>query len=509
MKHLFTLLFLVPALCVQAQTVKIGETTHSTIQEAINAASNNDVINITGGHTETLNFNSLAIENITLRGTNPDVDYIQAQTDVASDTNLRVITVYRPGNGLQNIFIENLGIKNGNTTKESNTSTQKTGGAILVEKLPGKLTLNNCKIHNNKSGDGVVQSYGSNIDIVESVFENNVSDGSGGAIKMVTKFTSNSTLTVDKSLFYNNTAQNGGAISLDGNITAELEINAIIQNSTFYKNTAKGTVGGGAIWSKAALSSNISLTLIHNTFYENRWITTAGVQKDDNNALAFTGANDNSTGEKGVTSFNLYNSIIVTGEGGEGTSNKRVFQSGNHVSFSNSTVMNNIIGNITSGTTSLIQGSPHNIKMKTGLQAGFSASLSLSNNVLALSSNGLAVDFCTNNVSNNVTPPTVDQRGYTRDATPDAGAYEYGASLGLFDFKDSLPFSVYPNPASQFIHIDADVEVKSVKIYSLLGALEKSIQGTNTVDISNLNKGVHLLVVESDGKQSAKQLIIE
>jgi predicted outer membrane repeat protein len=502
MKYLFTLLFLVPALWVQAQTVKIGETNYDTIQEAINVASNNDVINITGEHTETLNFNSLAIENITLRGTNPDVDYIQAQTDVAPNTNLRVITVYRPANGLQNIFIENLGIKNGDTTG-GQSSTQLSGGAILVEKLPGKLTLNNCKIHNNKSGDGVVQSNGSNIDIVESVFENNVSDGSGGAIKMVTKFTSNSTLTVDKSLFYNNTAQNGGAIFLDGNLKKEVEINATIQNSTFYKNTANGTVGGGAIWSKVADTSNISLTLIHNTIYENRWITTAGTQKDDNNALAFTGS------EGGVTSFNLYNSIIVTGEGGEGTSNKRVFQSGDFVSFSNSTVKNNIIGIITSGTSSLIQGDPHNIKMKTGLQAGFSASLSLSNNVLALSSNGLAVDFCTIDVSNNVTPPTVDQRGYTRDATPDAGAYEYGASLGLFDFKDSLPFSVYPNPASQFIHIDADVEVKSVKIYSLLGALEKSIQGTNTVDISNLNRGVHLLVVESDGKQSAKQLIIE
>jgi predicted outer membrane repeat protein len=505
MKHLFTLLFLVPALWVQAQTVKIGETNYDTIQEAINAASNNDVINITGGHTETLNFNSLAIENITLRGTNPDVDYIQAQTDVASDTNLRVISVYRPGNGLQNIFIENLGIKNGNTTKESNTSTQKTGGAILVEELPGKLTLNNCKIHNNKSGDGVVQSIGSNIDIVESVFENNVSDGSGGAIKMVTKFT-NSTLTVDKSLFYNNTAENGGAISLDGSVTSEVEINATIQNSTFYKNTALlGSVGGGGIWTKASTSNNVSLSLLHTTMYENRWKAKNNngelIEKDDKNAIAFDAS--------GVTSFNLYNSIIVTGEGVSTSSNKKVFKSGSNVSFSNSTVKNNIIGFITPDTSALIQGTPHNIKMKTGLQAGFSASLSLSNNVLALSSNGLAVDFCTNDVSNYVTPPTVDQRGYTRDATPDAGAYEYGASLGLFDFKDSLPFSVYPNPASQFIHIDADVEVKSVKIYSLLGALEKSIQGTNTVDISNLNRGVHLLVVESDGKQSAKQLIIE
>ena len=505
MKHLFTLLFLVPALWVQAQTVSIeGGDTYTTIQEAINAASNNAVINITGGHTETLNFNSLAIENITLRGTNPDVDYIQAQTD-ASNTNLRVITVYRPANGLQNIFIENLGIKNGDTTG-GGSDTQLSGGAILVEKLPGKLTLNNCKIHNNKSGDGVVQSYGSNIDIVESVFENNVSDGSGGAIKMVTKFASNSTLTVDKSLFHNNTAQNGGAIFLDGTVDSNVEINATIQNSTFYKNTALlGSVGGGGIWSKAATSNNVSLTLLHTTMYENRWKANnnAGelIEKDDKNAIAFDAG--------GVTSFNLYNSIIVTGEGVSTSSNKRVFKSGNDVSFSNSTVKNNIIGNITSATSDLIQGTPHNIKMKTGLQAGFSASVSLSNNVLALSSNGLAVDFCTNDVSNNVTPPTVDQRGYTRDATPDAGAYEYGASLGLFDFKDSLPFSVYPNPASQFIHIDTDVKVESVKIYSLLGALEKSVQAKNTVDISNLNRGVHLLVVESDGKQSAKQLIIE
>lgn len=81
--------------------------------------------------------------------------------------------------------------------------------------------------------------------------------------------------------------------------------------------------------------------------------------------------------------------------------------------------------------------------------------------------------------------------------------------LAISKKNDSFPISIYPNPASNFIYLDADFMMKSVKIYSLLGALEKSIQGTNTVDISNLNKGVHLLVVESDGKHSAKQLIIE
>ena len=513
MKHLFTLLFLVPALWVQAQTVSIeGGNSYNTIQEAINAAQAGDVINITGVHQIGA---ALSIPNnfdgaITLRGSDPSTDRLEGvafdQTNedgsVTTGVRNRLVVLYQPTSQNVDLSIENLTLKNGNATGQGETR----GGAVYVnQNYDGSLSITDCVIDGNQGNEGgAIASLGCDVSITDTTIKNSVGTNGGGMI-----FTNNGNnpdmvVNISRSLITANTANNGGRVYVNGN-NGSSAIALNIENTTITANSAgSGTsgAGGGAIWTKVANgSSNVNLKLVHVTIDNNSHSSAT------KNGLAFAGGGTNP-----FTKVEIYNSIIVNG-------NDLAQKAINWAKAKPLNIVNSILGGSNGAGTAvggasandfLNNASLNNNAGKKATYTGIATALSSeggSTQVLALGSSANSVNYCT--AATGITLPTVDQRGYNRDATPDAGAFEFGGTLGIFDFKDSLPFSVYPNPASQFIHIDADVEVKSVKIYSLLGALEKSIQGTNTVDISNLNKGVHLLVVESDGKQSAKQLIIE
>ncbi len=502
MKHLFTLIFLASTLCLQAQTVSIGGTSYNTIQEAIDAALDNDVIDVAGVHTESIDIS----KSITLRGTDPTTDIIQLADQPLNDgAGSSVVNIVRSNvNDDLTILVENLGIRHGNAPSSQN------GGGLNIDKITGLLTLKNLIIENNftaKNGGGL-SIVGSNVNVVNCTIRNNSSTLDGGGIITTPNNAAgvNNTVNIEQSLLDSNTGRNGGGVFINGNkdFGDQYTIDFNVVNSTISNNTTtsgSSGAGGGAIWCKVAQLvggttgvGNINLKFVHTTMYNN--LHASAVK----NGISFSGPS-------GVTTnFSLYNSILVTAD--------VVSQKAINFNNSNTTnVVNCILGGLEGASPFLDiidNTTNNNLKGKTATFAGIATALSSeggSTQVLALGSSANAVDHCT--AATGITLPTVDQRGYNRDATPDAGAFEFGGTLGFFGFKDSLPFSVYPNPASQFIHIDADVEVRSVKIYSLLGALEKSIHGTNTVDISNLNKGVHLLVVESDGKQSAKQLIIE
>ncbi|WP_294243562.1 T9SS type A sorting domain-containing protein [uncultured Chryseobacterium sp.] len=68
--------------------------------------------------------------------------------------------------------------------------------------------------------------------------------------------------------------------------------------------------------------------------------------------------------------------------------------------------------------------------------------------------------------------------------------------------------SIYPNPASDFIIIDAKKETE-VKIYSISGALVKQGKTVNhKMDISDLQKGNYIVKTHSEGEQQNLKLII-
>ena len=77
--------------------------------------------------------------------------------------------------------------------------------------------------------------------------------------------------------------------------------------------------------------------------------------------------------------------------------------------------------------------------------------------------------------------------------------------LGL----DDLSFSdimIYPNPTTDNIYVEGAQNIKSIKVYSILGSLEKEVFNTNQVDISDLSTGIHLIKVDN-GTVFTKKII--
>ncbi len=67
--------------------------------------------------------------------------------------------------------------------------------------------------------------------------------------------------------------------------------------------------------------------------------------------------------------------------------------------------------------------------------------------------------------------------------------------------------SIYPNPASNFIIINSVEDIKG-SIFSVSGKLIKTISNTNNnIDISDLNKGVYIINIQSKGKIYTQKFI--
>jgi hypothetical protein len=81
-----------------------------------------------------------------------------------------------------------------------------------------------------------------------------------------------------------------------------------------------------------------------------------------------------------------------------------------------------------------------------------------------------------------------------------------GVELGL----EGLSFSdlkIFPNPATNIIFVDRVQNIKSIKVYSILGSLEKEVFNTNQVDIYELSTGIHLIKVDNGIHIISKQII--
>ena len=76
------------------------------------------------------------------------------------------------------------------------------------------------------------------------------------------------------------------------------------------------------------------------------------------------------------------------------------------------------------------------------------------------------------------------------------------------DGQNQLDISIYPNPTSDIVNVDGNYSQLKVVMYDILGkqVMNKSI--TNSIDISQLKKGVYILQL-SDGAKLTTQRIIK
>jgi hypothetical protein len=502
MKHKITLLLVaVFTTVVSAQTVSISGTSYNTITEAITAASNGDIIDITGVHTESIDVS----KSITLRGTNPSTDIIQASAEALTDgQGSNVINIIRADDAdVLTVSVENLGIRHGNASSAQN------GGGINVDKVTGLLSLNNLIIEDNftsKNGGGI-SIAGSNVNVINCTIRNNSSSLDGGGIIATPNNGAaiNNTVNIKQSLVNSNIGRNGGGVYINGNIQYgdQYTIDFNIENSTISNNdttSGAGGAGGGAIWCKvaqlvggAAGLGNINLKLVHATLYNN--LHASAVK----NGLRFTGPS-------GVTTnFSMYNSIVVTAD----DASQKV------INFANAkltNMVNSILGGLEEAASSLAiidDAAKNNKKGKTATFAGLTNALSDDGGktqVLAIDESSNSNDYCT--AETGITLPNIDQRGATREGTPDAGAYEFGGVLALNDFNMNSEIKLYPNPAKELVHIKGVDQISKVKIYSIMGVLQKTTYGKDYLDISDLSSGVYLFVIENSTSLITKRLVV-
>jgi hypothetical protein len=76
------------------------------------------------------------------------------------------------------------------------------------------------------------------------------------------------------------------------------------------------------------------------------------------------------------------------------------------------------------------------------------------------------------------------------------------------DDQNQLDISIYPNPSSDMVYTDGNHSQLKLVMYDILGkqVMNKSI--TNSIDISQLEKGVYILQL-SDGAKLTTQRIIK
>ncbi|PQJ75735.1 T9SS type A sorting domain-containing protein [Polaribacter gangjinensis] len=458
-----------------SQTVNIagnpyGGNPYATIADAISASNDGDVILISGIHTESITI----AKSITLKGSNPLTDIIQANAAPNTATT-RVVTL---SSGSYNITIENLGIRHGNADSSNN------GGGIFGDKVTGLITLNNLIINNNKTArnGGGLSFDGSNVNITDCTISNNTATLEGGGIMASpnTAAAINCNVNIKQSLINANTGRNGGGMWINGNNSASYKIDVIIENSTISNNittSASSGLGGGAIYTTSPTGGGVTLSFIHVTTYNNSHaaLTKSGLQ--------FAGTNP--------TLFSIYNSIIVN----TGDITRKSLNLAN-VTISNS--INTIFGGLEGVVPAIITDSGNNnLTGQTATQAGISGGL-IDNGgktqVLTMDKDIAFKNYCS--VSLPISISNIDQRGFLRDATPDAGAFEYyniwnGTNNDFTDannWSDGNPVSggLVHIKSSAFMPTAATIDVSNIVMDSGTSFITTSTYAGNLVYNRNL-----------------------
>jgi len=77
------------------------------------------------------------------------------------------------------------------------------------------------------------------------------------------------------------------------------------------------------------------------------------------------------------------------------------------------------------------------------------------------------------------------------------------------DVFDSSSIGLYPNPASNFITLSANIDIESVEVYNVIGkrVLSTSNVSDNKIDISTLSNGVYILKASSGTHVVSKKFV--
>lgn len=255
MKKIFSLLIL-PILILQAETFNVSTT--EEFRTALSDAAQNgedDTIILADGTYKTTDDGEGTFEyldnevyDLTIKGS--------SAKNVILDGNEEDRIFRHTSIDKANLYLEKLTFKNGGYEN----STDLKGGGFLV--VNAAVTINDCIFTNNQAyigGGFAMGDTSNNLNITNTVFENNVAGSGGGGSFCNYEYYSNDYKTIIKdSKFSNNISFGGG-----GGFTSKY---VTIKNSIFYKNKAVHGHGGGFFTEYAEVSDcNFTENSAHET----------------------------------------------------------------------------------------------------------------------------------------------------------------------------------------------------------------------------------------------------
>ncbi len=390
----------------------------------------------------------------------------------------------------------NLGITiNYNNCVFNNNEASYNGGAVAAE-FQSTGNLKNCTFNDNKSQfGGAVSMYdGALVTIEEGIFNDNIAEpavngtgGLGGAIANL----SPSLLRVIKSDFTGNSALHGGAIHSENNSEGNI---VEVTGSTLLSNGASA-IGGGI----NTLNSMVSIT--NCLIAKNTGVVTGG-------AAAFR-----TNGLDGKTT--IINSTIAenTSNAADGVALIVNLNENLELVLQNTILDNtdqNFINQAVSGTLGIVSSLGGNLSSDASLTDDLQGMNDI-HSVAPQFVDAAAGDYhltsaspCINQGILNGAPAT-DIEGKPRINNPEMGAYEFdGVLSSTAAALDPLQFSVFPNPAEEFVYFSLPSDWVGEVLVQLTDAkgaiLQKSIQNIrseSTLNVSELPTGIYYLHLTS------------
>lgn len=86
----------------------------------------------------------------------------------------------------------------------------------------------------------------------------------------------------------------------------------------------------------------------------------------------------------------------------------------------------------------------------------------------------------------------------------------YNLAVSIPDFKKAESVTIFPNPAYTRINITGIKDKSTIRLYDSFGKLilEKDIENNATIDISNYNQGIYILVTDNNNERVFNKVVI-
>lgn len=396
------------------------------------------------------------------------------------------------GAGSQPVFL--------NTTFSGNTAPVSDGGGIYA--TDSRIFIESVSFNNNQavSGGAIYLSgnIGSPTMMHDVTFTENTADGSAGAFYVI-----NSGTSLEDVVFTGNSAGDaGGAL-----YTAGAQYFCSIRNGVFIGNSA--AFGGGAI-----LNYHESVSYYNVVFADN---------------VANSGGAINNINSVTPYYYNLTFSGNTANVGGAlHNSNSSTHFINNSVFWGNTATSagNEIYNNSSSATMwyCLIDDNADNVVVGNGITFNNCIDddplfVDVPNHHFQLSENSPAIDAGDPNTSgmgfpHNGSNEPIDILGNPRFVgTIDIGAYEWNSNLSINEVSETvLDVILYPNPASEKLHIESNQTIDQLVIYDFLGkvmAASFSTNGANTttVDLSGFASGLYVLQLTIEDQTASYKVV--